>query len=256
MADELTDKEYTRLRQEFPFSKGCPTCGGEKTYSLDGKVHECDCRTQAALQRTYYQANIPRRYHMLSMNDFEDEYRRENQHAVDAVDAFIENFDMALYHGLGLVFQGPQGTGKTLLATHVLKEVVKRGYTGFFMQFTDVINVWGSSWKDADSKLMLERNLKQRQLVVLDDIVTDGRNREGFLANGLEEVFRHRQNNQLPTLMTTNLKEREFAQEFPRSLSLVLGSAQWLEIHGRDYRPTNLKTITELVKTREKLPIK
>ena len=257
----LSNAEFDRLSRNFPYPRNgdCPTCGTTKRYRLDGEERECNCERQKTLSRRYYAANIPRRYHQLDGTDFIPEYRRLNHGVVEAVDEYLLSFEYNYHYGRGLCFYGPLGTGKTLLATHVLKQTIKLGYSGYFIQFADLFHAWAASWKDEESKEEVERYMKRAQLLVLDDITTDKRNSEGFLQAGLEAIMRYRYNNNLPTILTTNMREtgsQSISEQFSRSYSLISGVTTWLTMEGADYRPTSLENTTYLVENQEKLPVK
>lgn len=255
---QLSDDQFDRLTRNFPLprNQGCPTCGGAKRYRLNGEWHECDCDDQRARSRRYYAANIPRRFHQLDGSDFEDEYRKLNTGVVEVVDNYLTKFRYNYHYGLGLCFYGPLGTGKTLIATHVLRQTLKMGFSGYFIQFNDLFHAWASSWKDAESKEEVEVHMKRAQVLVLDEIRTDPRNKEGFLQSGLEAIMRHRYNNNLPTILTTNMRESEIRDEFPRPYSLISGVTTWLTMEGADYRPLSLENAEYLVEHKEILPVK
>lgn len=258
MAFEISDAEFTRLTRNFPYPRdgSCPTCGNARRYVLDGETRDCDCDRQRSLSRHYYSANIPRRFHQLDGHDFIPEYRKLNKGVIEEVDKYQTAFKYNYHYGLGLAFYGPQGTGKTLLAAHILKGALKRGYSGYFIQFADLFHAWASAWKDEESKEEVERYMKRAQILVLDDITTDKRNSEGFLQAGLEAIMRHRYNNNLPTILTTNMRESQIETEFPRPYSLIAGVTKWLTMEGTDYRPISLDNASYLVEHEETLPVK
>jgi DNA replication protein DnaC len=255
---KLTDEQYDRLTRNFPYPRDgrCPTCGGTKGYRLNGEERDCRCEEQRSLARNYYAANLPRRYHSLDGHDFTPQYRSRNEGVVEAVDEYLKSFRYNYHYGLGLCFHGPLGTGKTLLGTHVLKAVLKMGYSGYFIQFGDLFHAWAASWKDEESKELVERHMKRADLLVLDDLLSDKRNSEGFLQAGLEAITRHRYNNNLPTILTTNMSEQQVQDEFFRPYSLISGVTKWLTIEGADYRPVSLDNANYLVQQQEILPVK
>lgn len=256
---ELTDDRYARLIRNFPYrTDRCPTCGNAKTYRLNGEDLTCECESQKSLARLYYSANIPRRYHQLDGHDFDQKYREQNRESVEAVDKYLLDLKYNYHYGLGLAFFGPLGTGKTLMATHILKAVLRAGYSGYFIQFKDLFHAWASSWKDEESKEEVETYMKRADFLVLDELSTDRRNETspGFLTDGLEAVTRHRYNNNLPTILTTNMTEDQISKEFTRPYSVISGVTNWLLLNGSDYRPVSLKNAEYLVDHQEILPVK
>lgn len=221
-------------------SKHCPTCDGKLRYfGEDDLFHDCDCNKQLGFEKHYFAANIGKRYHTLGIDDFLTE---------DAVvirvivEDYLADFEDNFAYGLGLVFYGGLGTGKTLLACHILKELIKQGRHCYFVQFDDLIDTWGKRWSDENAAHELNRNMKRADVLVVDDLSTDKRNIEGFLSSGLESVVRYRYNNSLPTIVTTNLSQDRQYIEFPRVFSLLSAINVWVEMKTKDdYRPNEYR---------------
>jgi DNA replication protein DnaC len=257
MGFELTDEQYERLIRNFPYKKDrCPTCGNAKTYRLNGADQICDCESQKRLARLYFSANIPRRFQQLDGRDFDEKYRTLNSGVVETVDKYLEDFKYNYHYGMGLCLHGPLGTGKTLVATHILRATLRAGYTGYFIQFKELFHAWASAWKDEESKEQVETHMKRADMLVLDELSTDPRNSTGYLTDGLEAVMRHRYNNNLPTILTTNMTEDQISAEFSRPYSLISGVTKWLLLNGADYRPISLANAEYLVENQETLPVK
>lgn len=229
---KLDDDTFERVAGMYP-PGGCPTCAGKKFYRLDFQKHECDCELQIALQKHYFRANIGREYHDICLADFEGE---DASTVVPAVRTYIDTFENNFHYGLGLTFTGPFGTGKTFALTCVLKELVKSGRNVYFTTFEQLINVWGDSWHDATAKRSLEKQLKNVEVLGLDELKTDPRNASGFLQNGLDSVIRYRTANLLPTLVTTNMTSDLEKSEFAKVYSLLAAKNTRIETHGHDRR--------------------
>jgi DNA replication protein DnaC len=254
----LSDEQYDRLTRNFPYPRdgSCPTCGGAKEYRLDGEDRPCNCERQRNLSRLYYSANLPRRFHQLDGNDFEERYNQLNDDVVTPVNKYLTDLKYNYHYGLGLGFQGPLGTGKTLVATHILKAALKQGFSGYFIQFKDLFHAWAAAWKDDESKEEVEVYMKRANFLVLDELISDPRNNTGYLTDGLEAIMRHRYNNNLPTILTTNMTEDQISVEFGRPYSLISGVTTWLTMKGVDYRPISLANASYLVEQHEVLPVK
>jgi DNA replication protein DnaC len=206
-----------------------------------------------ALQKHYFVANIGREYHDICLDDFEGP---DADKVVPAVQQYIENFNDNFHYGLGITFNGPLGTGKTFAMTNVLKELVKRGRNVYMVTFEELINIWGKSYHDSESQRLLERKLKAADVLGLDELRTDKRNAEGFLANGLDSVIRHRTANLLPTLVTTNMQKEEELDQFGKVYSLLAAKNTRINTQGHDRRMMEVrKRNFELAKRGERRPI-
>lgn len=237
----IDDPTYERIARLFPIAKNCPTCDDKTWYRLDFTKYDCDCEVQKLLQRHYFAANIGREYHDICLKDFEGVDRST---VVPTVTEYIDNFDDNFHYGLGLTFSGPFGTGKTFAMTCVLKELVKQGRSVYATTFEELINIWGSSYHDDKSRLLLETRLKTAEVLGLDELRTDGRNAGGFLSNGLDSVIRHRTSNLLPTLVTTNMTSQDEQNEFTKVFSLLSARNERVTTHGHDRRMAEVRRRT------------
>lgn len=253
LAGKIDDTTYDRIRSFYPLSSVCPTCGDRKAYRLGGRDYECDCEIQRLLQQHYFAANIGREYHDICLDHF---IGTDKDSVVPLVQEYLDDFDGNFHYGLGLSFSGPVGTGKTFAMCCVLKELIKRGRNVYFVTFEELINVWGSSYYNDESKRILEDKLKSAEVLGLDEVRTDPRNKEGFLANGFDSVIRHRTSNLLPTLVTTNMEPEEEYGEFGKVYSLLSARNLRVKTKGEDLRMEAIRQRNyELKKLNERRPV-
>jgi DNA replication protein DnaC len=249
----IDDTTYDRITGLYPVSPTCPTCDGKKSYFLDFQKFACDCEIQKSLQKHFFAANIGREYHDICLKDFEGD---DASVVVDAVTKYLEDYEDNFHFGLGLTFTGPLGTGKTFAMTCVLKELIKQGRDVCMVTFEELINIWGQSYHNDESRRMLERQLKSVDVLGLDELRTDARNSGGFLANGLDSVLRHRTANLLPTLVTTNMLPEQEKNEFNKAYSLLAAKNTRVDTHGHDRRMQEVRQRNhELAKRHERRPI-
>jgi DNA replication protein DnaC len=231
----------------------CPTCGGVGKYNLDQEAYDCDCELQKLLQKHYFAANIGREYHDISLKDFKSEDRDA---VVPVVEAYIENFESNSHYGIGITFNGPVGTGKSMAMACILKELVKLGKDVYFSTFEEMIDIWGSSWHAEESKRLLQDKLKSAEVLGIDEVRTDPRNSGGFLANGFDSVARHRTSNLLPTLTTTNMEKEEELNEFFKVYSLLSARNERVSTQGQDQRMREVRRRNfELAQRQERRPV-
>lgn len=250
---KINDAQFNKIQTFFPLAKICPTCGGRGKYALDFETFECDCELQALLQKHYFVANIGREYHDICLSHFEGP---DAGKVVSTVQEYIDHFDDKFHYGLGLTFRGPRGTGKTFAMVCVLKELVKQGRNAYLITFEELINIWGASYHDDESRRLLEHKLKSVDLLGLDELRSDPRNAGGFLANGLDSVIRHRTANLLPTIITTNMDVVSEKDQFAGANSLLSARNEVITTLGHDRRMKEVRTrIHELSQRGERRPI-
>lgn len=240
----MTNLQYEKVeklaRQKLKPNE-CPTCHSQLeeaepgvefrkngTYKLHDQEYSCDCETQISLYRHYLLAGIGEQYMRLDWSEFTG-----SESAKEAVSAFINNWDGFKQHGLGIEFSSPKlGVGKTFAATYIGRTLIKDGEQVLFVPFLDVIG--GYNRHDAEE---FDDRLRSTTWLILDEVVPPWSTPQGHLfASSFEALVRHRQNHNLPIIMTTNLTSDDLQEHYPRTYSL-LAAKQWrVEMGGDDYR--------------------
>ena len=261
----LTDHEYgqaERLARKVPLDQ-CPTCkarprivpgsGGATelipgTYRLWGKEHKCNCKAQIELRIHYLVANIPTQYMRL---DWDADY--DGSEVVSkAVNQYLGNFGYYDDQGLGLEFGGPLGVGKTFAATHIGKELVKRGKKVYFLPFVEMVSAFEQQGGEE-----IEKRLRDTHVVILDEILPAefGERQRALYAIRLEALVRYRTNFDLPTIITTNMSQAKLNDQYPRIYSLLSAKQLRVEVTGEDARGRVGKENIELMENGETRPI-
>jgi DNA replication protein DnaC len=227
----LTQEEYAELeRRSIKSNIPCPTCKGRGKFVWKGEEHECEkdedrnC-IQKKLFLRYELANIPRRYQRLNWNDL----TRQPEARATAED-YVEHSENALGLGVGIyIYSKGLGTGKTFIATHILKEFVKQGHKGYYVPFFDILDLYR---REPEEREFIESKLLSSPLVVIDDVVKGSVSdkQAEYYRNTLERVVRHRAHNDLPTIITSNLSLRELDDHYGRIFSLSADSLLPLEL--------------------------
>lgn len=221
----------------------CPTCRAKPeqvttgvygfengTYKFRGEEWECDCQTQMALRKHYLLANIGDQYFKLDWADYDG-----SEDVRESVNSYLEKWPSFKANGMGMEFSSTGlGTGKTFAATHIGKELIKRGERVFFVPFLEVIS---ALTHQAENAAVIERKLKETTVVILDEVIPPRSEAQGVLfADKFEEVVRHRTNFNLITIMTTNLTEEQLKKTYPRPYSLLCAKQWRVEFDGKDAR--------------------
>lgn len=143
-------------------------------------------------------ANIPVEYWMLTMKGFAGSPKLK-----EVIEDYIANLKDRYMEGRSMCLSGSQGTGKTMSAICVLRAAIKAGFSVYYLTASDML----SELTDYRNSSELRYRLKNVDFLVIDEVdsrffVSDSVKE---LFSGIyEQVFRHRAQNQLPTIVCTN----------------------------------------------------
>lgn len=243
----LTDEEGSRLNALYPDLprnlKQCITCKGERTFLWRGSSGEpiqyaCNCVDQRILHRYLLHSGIGLRYQRLSWVDLDS--AAVDAKALDRVLDYGAHAEHYVSIGAGLMLQGKDmGTGKTLMATLLLKALLASGIDGYFTQFNEMLDAHTAGWRDEEQKVWFDRRVRNAGVLVIDDVGRENKNRIDVVESMFDSVLRARHDNCKPTIITTNKTADEF-QSLYRSniMSLLSETSEVVTVKGADYRPT------------------
>lgn len=212
----------------------CPTCDKTGKYQWGGVENECDCRTQLNLHKFYLWSGIGTTYQRLGWDDYHGDKR-----ALNLARLYVEkNFAR---RGTGLFFIGDFGTGKTMLANLVLKELIKAGMRCYATTFDTMISKYTGGWRDDEEREVFTEQVIDSQVLLLDDVGKTMRASaaaRGFHQSTFDEILRPRIQGGRATLITTNMTEMELGEGYGAGiLSLLRENAITHTFSGSDYRP-------------------
>lgn len=254
----LTDIQLEQLERnpEFrQYGRECPVCRGTNKYKFQGTEYECPDddlgHPMLRLAKVYWLANIGLQYQQLDFANWHHPEFRED------IEGYIEKYEFLRLSGVGItLYSKALGVGKTWAATYILKELVKKGTEGWFVPFWEIMNYKDiEDWAEKNYKV---KKLQETELVVIDDIKMpySDRQREYF-GDKLEEFIRPRTDSNLPTIITTNMSEKQLESQYPRIFSLMCAKNMFLELTGTDARVSGnvWKENIELAMNEETRPI-
>lgn len=230
-----TDAE--RLYRKYPdlphsAREGCPTCRGRERYVWQGQEQECNCKLQLQLAKHYFNANIGELFQRLDWSDYESDPT-----LLAAATKFLTNHRTLIEGGIGLLYYGQWGTGKTMLANLIAKDCVKLGYSTYFVTFAEMVDMFTKGWGDNRERAYFESRVVNSRVLVLDDVGKEFRAKNNLSESTFDHVLRQRVLNLRPTIVTTNMDLNDLDEGYGRAIfSLLRERSIQVKADGDDWR--------------------
>lgn len=259
----------------MPANPDCPACGGTgwKEVVRDGvnAVARCACVQPPAAEDLLRQACIPPRFENAGFDNFSVGRHQDNPieyrgltEAFVAAQSFAKNYMPLGEQGRnGLLFQSTTtGTGKTHLAVAVLRELIRKGYDGVFLDYQQWLRDMRSAYDvlgGSEHRTAYGRAI-DASVILLDDLGSE--RHSDWVEDTITSLINHRYNEGKAILATTNLPIPEFGDAkrekdtlIPgkynirdtldqrigvRAYSRLLGMCRVIRIEARDYRKRGL----------------
>lgn len=196
-------------------------------------------RTEINL-RSLSRIGIPKRFQELNVEDLYDFDNQQRKIQIDEIKEYIENLSVPFNKGIGMLLLGSNGTGKTTIASVLVKEAFIQRYSTKMLTFVEYMNLYTSLWneKDVFNRGIIQEELdrvKSLEFLVLEEI---GKHIDSKIsAPILEDLLRYRENKGLPTIICTNLEVESIETMFGASvLSLLKGNCRAYRLVGDDHR--------------------
>lgn len=195
-------------------------------------------------------------YHHKSTDDF-TVFNESHQLALDTVETYIQKLDDARATGRGLTILGPNGVGKTLLASIILNRASQQGYRIEAIELAEYVSLCKEQFslaqvmKRSDDDSIVDQYVKVHQhirqihgvskrsadWVLFDDVGREYPSESGWSQGEFFDTLRCRWNRGLPSLMTTNLPMSVLESRYTEGLSsLLMESSDVIMMEGDDYR--------------------
>lgn len=182
----------------------------------------------------YANANIPVLYWTL---DLAIEFKG-SQELKDFYQLFTTDLLKSYRHGKSYCLAGPNGVGKTMTCTSILKRVIEKSRYGLYLTLSDLV---ASTKLPIDEAYQIRKELLTIDFLILDEfdpryIGSDAS--ADFFGRMIEELFRCRLQNCLPTIFCSNSSDplEGFKGEIKKALKSLMYQVEIIPLAGKDFR--------------------
>ena len=180
---------------------------------------------------------IPKSMQNISISDLDipsEKYKK----VIDFVKAYLFDIPIVSLSDIkGICFMGSNGTGKTLLASLILKEAYTCRYSCKRITFTQYVSIYTENWGNSDSPSspLTAEDIKNVEFLVLEEIGKEIDSK--VTAPILEDLLRYREDNGLVTIICTNSDVKSLTARYGESImSLIAGATTRITLTGTDFR--------------------
>ncbi len=230
----------------------CITCGGRRTFRwwIGGRAevvqYACPCDDQYILHLRLLYAGIGLSYQRLAWADFFDQ---SGEH-IKVAEEYLDHARQFVTAGIGLLVHGTRGTGKSMLAALIVKELVcQRGVDAMSITFASLLQGFSGGWKDPELAAWWASRIRNAGVLLVNDVGREHQGGRSIADSTLEELLRHRGEASLPTIITSNLRPEELTTYYGQhTASLLTESMLELEFRGADRRHDVKVRITDEIR--------
>ena len=211
-------------REKLNIVASCKKCSGSG----------CDeCTMKCARVEKYADSGIPVSYWMKSFKDFagDKNFKERMRPIVSDIDLFYDN-------GSSLMFVGNLGTGKSYMASVMVKIAISKGYDCKYTTMADIIT---SITSHNNHELM--KNFLSTEFLIIDEFdsrwIFPSEKTEKLFGLNLEHIVRSRFQNHLPTILCSNTEDVDsvLSGDFSKSFrSLRSKYLDVIYVGGKDFR--------------------
>jgi DNA replication protein DnaC len=200
----ISKDQLERLRRKY--IDPCSICGGER-YLLtcenkNTKVQRCECLKQFNKIVAYTKANLPESFFELEL-DLPPEFEENNKESLEVVKSYIDNLDKMLELGMGLYLYGADKCGKTFIGVDVLKKVLRKRHTAYFISARELLGEMMLHRFDIEFLEKVNEIVENVDFLMIDDVntlITAYSKDLGVIS----DIFRNRFYSQKPIIITSS----------------------------------------------------
>lgn len=220
----------------------CPVCGDTGCVGIE----LCACFSEVLQRLAFEEANRNSPLKFSSFDDFRLDYysdrtdpaygcspKERMAEILEFCKQYVADFDL---HSESLYMCGETGLGKTHLSLAIAGEVIKKGYHVLYNSAQNIFNELQKEYfGKGDGRGQFESLVLACDLLIMDDLGAEFSTQ--FTTAALYNIINTRINQRLPTIINTNLSNRQLEERYDRRISSrLIGEFAALRFFGGDVR--------------------
>jgi DNA replication protein DnaC len=160
---------------------------------------------------------------------------------LDKYNEITKDINQTYKDGTAVCFAGSHGLGKTLVLCSILKVAANKNYSCLYVTLSDIIS---NAISNNSDRFEARKELLSVDFLVIDEFdprhIGSDKAAELF-GRQLEDIFRKRVENKLPTFMGTNSPNviETFTGDIKASIESLMNYMVVVPVIGKDFRKTN-----------------
>lgn len=194
--------------------------------SIAQERKECKCMSVFKHVITCIEANLPDDLWNINRAFVEDVKVRDtaNNRSLSIkkiIEGYVKNIDAALDSGVGFLFFGPNGTGKTFFGCKILMSALKFKYSAHYMFFVDFVEML----KDFDNDFVYRviDEIMDVDFLFMDEIGKEYKISQ-FVKTNFEKLLKQRLSKRKPIIFATNLDYNQLSSFYGPSVISVISN--------------------------------
>jgi len=186
----------------------------------------------------YTSVGIPAKFAKMGLDQV-DTTHKPYEKIKKGLEKYFANLDKenGIFEAPSLIITGPFGSGKSMVASLVLKQFLGKHYaSSWFLTMDEVYELIGESWKSEENKDFRDKKLFSSRALVIDNI-PHCFNKSRDVKEVLPLVLRKRSANGVITIVTTAEPDNTWLRVFgPELISLFAEDFLRVEMPNYDFR--------------------
>jgi len=218
----------------------CDKCSDRGYILTDGREWAgfCDCDKGVNLKKSMWEktlasVGVPKEYFEKELEHLYPQVSVKHKQFVERVSRAVENIDLVINSSSLWAIYGDSGTGKSLGAILILKEMLRKGKSCKYIMWTTLLD---KRLNPSPEEPNIIDALRKVDLLVIDDIGKDSMRTDSKYPNEtLERIIKNRYSNQKPSILIFSDEYDVVANRLPVCRDLF-GTDSITEVRGLNYR--------------------